>query len=106
MTAAALKSQPQGGVSEAARQLGKLGGRPKGTFSPLGRWLRNEIKQRSREGYGCREAFAILRDTEKPDGRDAFLLTDWPANRSPWSVRTRTCKASMPRCGMFAGPVI
>ena len=85
----ALRQVAPADVTEAARQLGKLGGRPKGSYSPLGRWLRNEIKQRRREGYGCREAFAILRDTEKPDGRDAFLLTDWTADAHGLDLETR-----------------
>jgi hypothetical protein len=93
-------------IAEAARQLGKLGGRPRGSFSPLGRWLRSEIKQRHREGYACREAFQILRDTEDPAGRDAFAVRDhtaddygldigarvtWANFRKIWATETALC---------------
>lgn len=81
-------------VSEAARTLGRLGGRPRGSFSPLGRWLRKEITQRRREGYTAREAFRILRETEKPDGRDAFLLTDWTADAHGIDPETRVSWAN------------
>ena len=66
----------------AAKILGKLGGRPKGSLSSsLSRWLRSEIAQRRREGYRCRESFDILRDTENPDGEDAFTLTDYTSDQ-------------------------
>ena len=66
----------------AAKILGKLGGRPKGKLSsPLSIWLRSEIAQRQREGYQCREAFCILRDTEIPDGENAFGLTDFSSDQ-------------------------
>ena len=69
---------PAVAVSDAARVIGNLGGRPKGSLSsPLSIWLRSEITQRQREGYRCRESFDILRDTEEPDGNDAFHLTDY-----------------------------
>lgn len=72
-----IGTSPPDPVFEAARMLGKRGGRPVGSFtSPLAVWLRNEIGQRQREGYRCREAFNILRDTEIPDGHDNFILTD------------------------------
>ena len=72
-----VAQQESNPVTVSARAIGKLGGRPKGSFSsPLAMWLRREITQRRREGYRCREAFDILRETEKPDGHDAFELTD------------------------------
>ena len=81
MTIAVLKPLPVEGIAEVARQLGRLGGRPKGSYSsPLAKWLRCEIRKRQREGYGCREAFSILADTENPSGRDAFTVTDWTAD--------------------------
>lgn len=90
MTAVALKPQPQGRVSEAARQLGKLGGRPKGSFSsPLSIWLRAEVKQRQRHGYRCREAFDILRDSEDPDGPEAFTVRDWTADEYGLDLNAR-----------------
>lgn len=90
MTAAAFKPQQQGSVSEAARQLGKLGGRPKGSFSsPLSIWLRAEARQRQREGYRARESFVILRDTEHPDGRDAFTVSDHTADEHDLDIDTQ-----------------
>ena len=67
-------------ITDAARVLGQRGGRPRGSYSPLGLWLRAEIRQRRREGYRAREAFCILRDTERPSGADAFLVTDHTAD--------------------------
>ena len=73
---------PAVAVSDAARVIGKLGGRPKGSISSqLSFWLRSEIAQRQREGYRCRESFDILRDTENPDGEDAFTLTDYTSDQ-------------------------
>ena len=73
---------PAVAVSDAARVIGKLGGRPKGSLSsPLSIWLRSEITQRQCEGYRCRESFDILRDTENPDGEDAFTLTDYTSDQ-------------------------
>lgn len=60
MTAVALKPQPQGSVSEAARQLGRMGGRPKGSFSPRGIWLRGVILEMRRSGHGCADTFRRL----------------------------------------------
>ena len=91
MTAAALKSRPQGVVSEAARQLGKLGGRPKGSYSsPLAIWLRAEARQRRREDYRARESFVILRDTEHPHGRDAFTVSDHTVDEHDLDIDTST----------------
>lgn len=75
MTVALLKPQPAADIAEAARELGRLGGRPKGSYSsPLAIWLRAEVKRRQREGWGRREAFDIVANTEHPSGRDAFTL--------------------------------
>ena len=81
-------------VSNAARQLGKLGGRPRGSYSPIGRWLRSEIVQRRREGYRCRESFEILRDTERPDGDDAFFVTEWTADAHGLDLESRVSWAN------------
>jgi hypothetical protein len=90
MTIAVLKPQPVEGIAEAARQLGRLGGRPKGSYSsPLAKWLRSEIRKRQREGYGCREAFRILADTENSTGRDAFTVTDWTADAHDLDIGAR-----------------
>ena len=90
MTVAVLKPQPVAEIAEAARQLGQLGGRPKGSYSsPLAKWLRSEIHNRKREGYGCRESFSILADTENPTGRDAFTVTDWTADAHDLDIGAR-----------------
>lgn len=90
MTAVALKPQQQGDISESARRLGKLGGRPKGSYSsPLSIWLRAEVKLRRREGYGCREAFDILRDFEDPEGSEAFTVRDWTADKHDLDLKAR-----------------
>ena len=80
-------------VSDAARALGRLGGRPRGSYSsPLAIWLRAEIKQRRREGYGCRESF--LRDTEEPDGCDAFTVRDYTADTHSLDIGARVSWAN------------
>lgn len=81
-------------VSEAARALGRLGGRPVGSYSPLGRWIRQEIKQRQREGYACREAFEIIRETEEPAGRDAFMVRDNTADEYDIDIGARVSWAN------------
>jgi hypothetical protein len=81
MTAIALNKQLATDVTEAAKLIGKRGGRPKGSCSsPLAAWLRNEVKQRQREGYRCREAFEILRESEEPASKNSFTVTDWTAD--------------------------
>lgn len=91
MTAAAfLQPASPDPVAETARTLGRLGGRPKGSYSsPLAIWLRAEIKQRQAQGYRRREAFEILRDSEKPDGPDAFQVSDWTADDHALDIGAR-----------------
>ena len=81
MTAALRQVAPADPVADAARMLGRRGGRPKGSFSPVPSWLRSEARQRQREGYKAREAFEILRDTEHPAGPDDFVVTDHTADQ-------------------------
>lgn len=70
-------------VAEAARLLGRKGGRPLGsTSSPLAAWIRTEVKEKRREGWGRREAFNIAADTEQKIDRDHFLLSDWTADEA------------------------
>jgi hypothetical protein len=70
-------------ITDAARALGRRGGRPKGSYSsPLARWLRNEVKQKQREGWGRREGFNIVADTEQPINKDLFRLTEWTAEEA------------------------
>lgn len=77
MTAVLRKPTTATDIAEAARQLGKLGGRPKGRFSsPLAKWLRQEVSVKLREGWSQREAFDIAADTHHRDGRDAFTLDE------------------------------
>lgn len=82
MVATALrKSTPAAGVSDAARELGRHGGRPKGSYSsPLAAWLRREIREKQGEGWGRREGFDIAADTHIREGRDAFVLGEWEAD--------------------------
>jgi len=90
MTGALRQSAPADPVSGAARMLGRRGGRPKGALSsPLSIWLHSESLQRQREGYRCREAFCILRDSEDPDGKDAFKVRDWTADVHDLDIATR-----------------
>lgn len=86
---AQIKPTPPDPVAEAARALGRRGGRPRGSFSPLGAWLRTEAQQRQREGYRCREAFRILANTEHPDGDDAFIVTDHTADSHSLDIGAR-----------------
>lgn len=68
-------------VSEAARTLGQRGGRPQGSYSsPKAAWLRAEVKQKKREGWGRREAFNIAADTEQKLDSDRFQLRDLTAD--------------------------
>lgn len=78
MTAAALRQSEQADqVADAARVLGKRGGRPRGAFSsPKAAWIRAEVKQKQREGWGRREAFNIAADTEQRIDDDHFQLTE------------------------------
>jgi hypothetical protein len=77
-------------IADAARALGRLGGRPKGSYSsPLAIWLRAEVKQRRQEGYRCRESFDILRETEEPAGRDAFIVRDHTADTHDIDIGAR-----------------
>lgn len=90
MSAPAIRLQPSPDISDAARQLGKLGGRPRGSYSsPLARWLRAEVRQKQREGWGRREAFDILANTETPDSRDAFVVTDCTADDNDLDLGAR-----------------
>ena len=47
-------------ITDAARALGRRGGRPKGSFSPLGLWLRGVIREMRRGGHGCVDTFRRL----------------------------------------------
>lgn len=90
MTFATSQIAPADPIADAARLLGRRGGRPKGSYSSLlAIWLRAEIKQRKAHGYRCREAFCILRDSEEPDGLNAFLVKDWTADEHGLDIATR-----------------
>lgn len=83
MTAAALRQTAPSDLTEAARALGKMGGRPRGSFSsPLACWLRNEVKQKQREGWGRREAFDIAAGTQEQAGKDSFRLMERTAEEA------------------------
>lgn len=70
-------------IVDAARLLGSKGGRPKGSFSsPLAAWIRAEVKQKRREGWGRREAFSIAADTEQKIDKDHFQLTELVAEEA------------------------
>lgn len=90
MSAAFRNPEPADEVAEAASMLGKRGGRPTGSFSsPLSIWLRAEAAQRQRESYRAREAFVILRDTERPEGNDAFTVSDHTADAHDLDIGCR-----------------
>lgn len=90
MRAVFRQPAPANPVADAARVLGRKGGRPKGSFSsPLAEWIRAEVKQRRAEGYRCREAFEILRDSEEPCGKDVFKVKDWTADDHNLDIGTR-----------------
>lgn len=83
MTAAMRQPAPVDPVADAARVLGRKGGRPKGSFSsPLAVWLRAEVKQKQREGWGRREGFNIAANTERPIDDDSFQLTERTAEEA------------------------
>ena len=75
---------PADPVADAARTLGLKGGRPRGSFSSklVAAWIRAEVKQKRREGWGRREAFNIAADTEHRIDRDHFRLSDWTADEA------------------------
>jgi len=92
---AVLRQSAPADVSDAARALGRRGGRPKGSYSsPLARWLRAEVKQRQGEEYRAREAFCILRDSEEPEGKDAFTVKDWTADDHDLDIGARVTWAN------------
>jgi hypothetical protein len=62
-------------VTDAARAIGRRGGRPKGSYSPLRRWLRPQILKFKRQGHTCRNVFYGISLTEEMDGVDAFIVT-------------------------------
>jgi hypothetical protein len=88
MTARLRHPAPADPVVEAARVLGKLGGRPRGSFSsPLARWLRAEVAQRKDDCYGCAEAFGVVREAEIPAGKKSLHLTDATMDR--WGIEAK-----------------
>lgn len=90
MTIAIRQTELDDPVAKAAQTLGRLGGRPKGSYSsPLAAWLRTEIQQRKSQGYQRREAFNILRDSEDPDGSEAFIVRDWTADEHGLDIGAR-----------------
>ncbi len=83
MTSVLRQPAPADPVAEAARLLGSNGGRPKGSFSsPLAAWIRAEVRQKRREGWGRREAFNIAADTEQRIDKDHFQLTELAAEEA------------------------
>lgn len=83
MTAVLRQPAPADPVADAARTLGRRGGRPKGSFSSkLAAWIRAEVKQKQREGWGRREAFNIAADTEQKIDKDHFQLTEATAEEA------------------------
>jgi hypothetical protein len=81
LTAIAIRkpaAEPAAEITDAARQLGRRGGRPRGSYSsPLAAWLRREVAVKQREGWSRREGFEIARDTHSADGQDGFTLAEW-----------------------------
>ena len=76
MNATFRPTEPADQVAEAARLVGKMGGRPKGSFSSrLAAWLRCEIKEYRQCGYGCTEAFWIVREAQIPAGPKSLVVT-------------------------------
>lgn len=63
MPSPALAHAPPGDTDVGPRRPG----RPKGSRSPLARWLLAEIGQRKREGYTCHDAFYILMNEHEAD---------------------------------------
>lgn len=47
-------------VAQAASLLGKRGGRPRGSYGPLSRWLRHQIAEAKQRGESCRNVFRVL----------------------------------------------
>lgn len=68
-------------VSDAARVVGRQGGRPKGSVAPHAEWLRSEMAAAKGSGYSCRELFEILAESEIRDGMDAFFVSRDTADR-------------------------
>ena len=75
MTSVLRQPAPADQVAEAARMLGRRGGRPPGSLSsPLARWLRDEIKQAKRDRWTCRDAFEMLVENNLRTTGDAFVV--------------------------------
>ena len=80
---AVLRQSASVDVTEAARALGRRGGRPRGYYySPLARWLRAEVKQKQREGWVRWEGFCITANTEQPIDKYAFRLNELTAEEA------------------------
>jgi len=47
-------------IADAARLHGRRGGRPRGSYSPLGIWLRGVIREMRRGGHGCADTWRRL----------------------------------------------
>lgn len=67
-------------VTEAARMIGKLGGRPKGTYTPLTRWLRPQMARFKKQGCSCRNVFYSLAVEEDDGCPDFFIVSDYTAD--------------------------
>lgn len=84
MNTAQLKPAPPDPVADAARALGRRGGRPRGSFSPLGAWLRGVIQEMRRAGHGCADTFRRLCLVEDPGPADASFRVSAETADAVW----------------------
>jgi len=54
-------------------------GRPQGSFTPLGHWLRSQIAKYKRQGASCRNTYRALSLVEGGDD-DGFVISDETAD--------------------------
>lgn len=73
-------------ITQAASLLGKRGGRPKGSYGPLSRWLRHQIALGQKEGESCRNVFRALSIIEG-GGTDEFFVSEETASECLYSLR-------------------
>ena len=75
MTATLRQATPADQAAEVVRFPGCKLGRPKGSFKPLGKWMRAQITKFKRQGESCIDTFRALSFVEAGDD-DGFVISE------------------------------